>query len=408
MDGNITFDGNSLQNYSATTRTGIVTSDIQHADLPPKDIAILALANANLSVIPYINYPSRKITISGTIAGSSQADLDTRIDTFKKYFVNKDKNLDIVYGSGTRRYTATVNTMGIDRKNKALYANFTIEFVCTLPFGTDTSPTTALNQSGRTNQSYVDTHTFVGSAPCQLPLITITYADVVSSIANLVTNPGFETDLSGWSSGGIGTATRQTTPAPHSGSGLMRMVNAASSPLSVPSASNYGWELYPISGLTPGVTYTVKMWVKGAAGGEAIKASTLLSAQQALAATTAWQQISFTFTATASTDQIYVWSTTASATWYLDDVSITPNVAAYVSFQNSGNGQGLIITDQIWMPGDVLVIDVVNKSVKKNSVEIDFLGAFPEFPIGAQSFSYSDGFVSRNFTELITYLPLWL
>lgn len=408
MDGNISFDGNSLQTYAAATRTGIVTSDIQHADLPPKDIAMLALANANLSVIPYINYPSRKITISGTVAGSTQADLDTRIDTFKKNLSGKDKNLDIVYGSGTRRYTATVNTLSVDRKNKALYANFTVEFTCTLPFGTDTAPTSALNQSNRTNQSYVDNHTFVGSAPCQLPLVTITYQDVVSSAANLCTNPGFETDLSGWSSGGIGTATRQTTPTPHTGSGLMRMVNASSAPLSVPSASNYGWELYPISGLTPGVTYTVKMWVRGNAGAEAIKASTLLSAQQSLAATTSWQQISFTFTATASTDQIYVWSTTSGATWFLDDVSITPNVAAYVSFQNSGNGQGLIITDQIWMPGDALTIDVVNKSVKKNSVEIDFLGAFPEFPLGAQSFSYSDGFVSRQFSEVVTYYPLYL
>lgn len=408
MDGSISFDSNSLQTYSPATRTGIVTNDIQHTDLPPRDIAILALANANLSVIPYINYPSRKITIAGAVIGSSQADLDSRIDTFKKYFNGKDKNLDIAYGTGTRRYTATVNTLTMDRKPKALFANFAIEFVCTLPFGVDTSPTTALNASNRTNQSYVDAHTFSGNAPCQLPLVTITYQDVVTSAINAVTNPGFETDLSGWSSGGIGTASRVTTQH-HSGVAAMQMVNASSSPLTVPSANTYGWELYLLSGLTPGVTYTVKLWVKGNAGGETIKASTLLSAQQTLAATTSWQQISFTFVATASTDQIYVWSTTSGATWFLDDVSVSPSVAAYVSFQNSNNGQGLMITDQIWSPGDVLTIDVVNKSVKKNGVEIDFLGALPEFPIGsAQSFSYSDGFVSRQFSEVITYYPLYL
>lgn len=409
MTGAITFNANNLQTYSPTTHVGIITNDIQHTDVPDADIAMLALANANSSVIPYINYPSRKISIKGAIVGSSQADLDSRIDTFKAYFNGKDKNLDIDYNGVTRRYTATKNAVAVNRQQKALWAEFSVQFICTQPFGTNTAATTALNQAARTNQSYVDAYTFVGTAPCQLPLITITYADVVSSSTNLCTNPGFEVDLAGWSSGGIGTATRQTTPTPHGGVGLMRIVNAASSPLSVPSASNYGWEIYNVTGLTPGVTYTVKLWVRGAAGAEAIKASSLLSAQQSLAATTSWQQISFTFVATGTSDQIYIWSTTASATWYVDDVSITPNVAAYVSFQNSNNGQGLIITDQIWMPADVLVIDVANRSVKKNGSEIDFVGAFPEFPIGsAQSFSYSDGFVSRQLTELITYYPLYL
>ena len=409
MTGAITFNGNNLQTYSPTTHVGIITNDIQHMDVPDADIALLALANANSSVIPYINYPSRKISIKGVIVGSSQADLDSRIDTFKTYFNGKDKNLDINYNGVTRRYIATKNAVGINKNAKLLWAEFTVQFICTNPFGTDTASTTALNAAGRTNQSYVDAYTFVGTAPCQLPLITITYADVVSSALNFVANPGFEVDMSGWSSGGIGTATRQTAPSPRTGVGMMRMVNAASSPLSVPSANTYGWELYALSGLTPGVTYTVKLWVKGAVGGEAIKASSLLSAQQSLTATTGWQQITFTFVATATTDQIYVWSTTASATWYLDDVSVTPNVAAYVSFQNSNNGQGLIITDQVWLTNDILTIDVANRSVKKNGVEIDFVGAFPEFPIGsAQSFSYSDGFVSRQFTENIIYYPLYL
>lgn len=409
MTGALTFNSNNLQTYSPTTHVGIITNDIQHTDVPDADIAMLALANANSSVIPYISYPSRKISIKGAIVGSSQADLDSRIDTFKSYFNGKDKNLDIDYNGVTRRYIATKNAVAVNRQQKALWAEFTVQFICTQPFGTNTAATTALNQAARTAASYVDAYTFVGTAPCQQPLITITYADVVSSSLNSVANPGFEVDLTGWSSGGIGTATRQTAPSPRTGVGMMRMVNAAAAPLSVPSANTYGWELYALSGLTPGVTYTVKLWVKGAAGGEAIKASSLSSAQQSLAATTNWQQITFTFVAGFSTDQIYIWSTTASATWYLDDVSVTPNVAAFVSFQNSNNGQGLIITDQVWLPGDVLVIDVPNRSVKKNGTEIDFVGAFPEFPIGsAQSFSYSDGFVSRSLTELITYYPLYL
>lgn len=263
MTGAVSFDSNSIQTYNRSTRVGIITNSIEHTGLPDKDAAIFALANTNASVQPYVGYPSRKITIGGSIKGSTQADLDDRIDAFKAYFNGKNKNLDISYSSGTRRYIATVNGMSVVRQQQALYATFTIEFVCTQPFGRNTSATTALNQAARTAASYVDAYTFLGSAPYQLPVITITYATVT--------------------------------------------------------------------------------------GG-----------------------------------------------------------AAYVSFGNSTTGQGITITDQTWVNGDILEIDVQNKTVKKNGVEIDFLGAFPEFEPGNRSMAYADGFTTRSMTELITYYPMWL
>lgn len=194
--------------------------------------------------------------------GSSSSDLDSRIDTFKSYFNGKDKNLDIQYGASTRRYIATANKITVTRQQKAYFARFTVDFVCTQPFGRNTSATTALNASGRTASSYTDNHTFLGSAPYQLPVITITYAAV---------------------SGG----------------------------------------------------------------------------------------------------------------------------ASFVSFGNNANGQGITITDQTWVASDVLEIDCMNKTVKKNGVEIDFLGAFPEFAPGSQNFTYSDGFTSRTLTENVIYYPMY-
>ncbi len=263
MTGAITFDSNNLQTYSPATHVGIITNGIEHTNLPAKDAALYPLANANLSVIPYVGYPSKAISVKGAIVGSSSADLDTRIDSFKQYFLGKDKNLDIDYNGTTRRYCATVNTISVQRQQKALWAEFQVEFICTLPFGKNAAATTALNQSGRTLSGYTDPYTFLGTAPFQLPVITITYSAVTDG-------------------------------------------------------------------------------------------------------------------------------------------------AAYVSFGNNGNGQGITITDQTWAAADVLEIDVANRTVKKNGVEIDFLGAFPEFAPGAQTFSYSDGFTARTFTELVTYYPMWL
>lgn len=185
MDGSITFNSNSLQTYSPTTDRGIITNLINHTSIPDKSAQLYALADANGSTIPAINYPSKKITIGGTIKGAdqivddaivatAQQDLDNLIDTFKGYFNGKDKNLDIEYGTGTRRYIATANTISVTREQKAPYATFTVEFICTSPFGVDTSATTITNQANYTSATLTVTPTIAGSAPVQYPLITLT------------------------------------------------------------------------------------------------------------------------------------------------------------------------------------------------------------------------------------------
>lgn len=174
MNGDITFNSNDLQTYSATTNVGILTTLIDHTNIPEKLAELYAIADANGSSIPAINYPSKKITISGAIKGSTQDDLDSRIDTFKGYFNGKDKNLDIDYAGTTRRYIATANTISITRQQKALFATFSIEFVCTQPFGVETSATSITNSLNYTSGTLNMTPTIGGSAPFQYPIFTIT------------------------------------------------------------------------------------------------------------------------------------------------------------------------------------------------------------------------------------------
>lgn len=178
MTGEITYDGNNLQDYDPTTSVGIITNSIEHTDIPNKDITFYQLAHANSSTIPFINYPSKKVTIAGVVKGDDDDDLDERIDTFKGYFNGKDKNLDVEYAGSTRRYIATVNALSVKRHQKALYAEYAAEFICTQPFGRDTTPTVALSDTGRTDASYSDMYTFLGNAPYQLPIVTITLTDL--------------------------------------------------------------------------------------------------------------------------------------------------------------------------------------------------------------------------------------
>lgn len=174
MNGDLSFNTNNLQTYDPTTRVGINTNRIEHTDIPAQVADLLALSDTNGSVIPDVNYPSRVVKIGGTIHGSSQDDLDSRIDTFKGYFNGIDKNLDIDYGGSTRRYIATKNSVAISREQKALFATFSVEFICTNPFGLDTSATSLINSLNYTSATLTSTPTIGGTAPYQLPVFTIT------------------------------------------------------------------------------------------------------------------------------------------------------------------------------------------------------------------------------------------
>lgn len=181
MTGAITFNSNSIQTFNPTTQVGIITDDIDLDSLADRALSIYALAHANASVIPFDSFPSKTIPVTGTIVGSSTADLDSRLDAFKAYFNGKDKNLDIEYNSSTRRFIATANGLSIKRSANKKYAKFSLQFFCTIPFGTDTSNTTALNATARTGNVYSDSYTFLGSAPAQLPVVTITLTAVSST-----------------------------------------------------------------------------------------------------------------------------------------------------------------------------------------------------------------------------------
>lgn len=175
MDGGLTYNSNSLQTYDRSTKVGINTNKIKHVDMPESVAQLYQIASSSDSVVPDLEYPSKIIKLEGTIHGSSQADLDDRIDTFKGYFAQRNKNLDIVYGSGTRRYTVLkTNAAGIDREDKALFAFFSVELVCK-PFGIDTSATSLwATKTGYTSATFTETPTIGGNAPYQLPVFTIT------------------------------------------------------------------------------------------------------------------------------------------------------------------------------------------------------------------------------------------
>lgn len=162
------FDGNTI------TSPVFVLTEIDHYSIPTKDVPIYKLAFANKSSIPWTNYPSKGIRVTGYIFCDNVSDsVEANVDLLKSYLLAQDANLDIPYGSGTRRYVATVNKLDIKKSISSKAVSFTLEFICSQPFGKDVDATVLVNDTGVTTPNETYPITIEGTAPFQYPKIQI-------------------------------------------------------------------------------------------------------------------------------------------------------------------------------------------------------------------------------------------
>jgi PKD repeat protein len=170
--------------------------------------------------------------------------------------------------------------------------------------------------------------------------ITVTVVDTAGESAtatatvavkpNLVQNPGFETDLSGWntSGSGIGAALTRTSPG-HLGGWSAQLTNTGTVATTCALNDAPNW----IKSTSAG-TYVAALWVRADAAGALLKlrlrewsGTTLVgSAAGQVTLTTSWQQVfvSYTTAAPGSTLDLnaYVLSAAPGTCFYADDASM--------------------------------------------------------------------------------------
>lgn len=133
----ITFDNSSLQS------TTIKTQEAEHESIDGKDVNIQRFGNRDGGKIVNVVFPPKTITLNGVITGTSIDNLEANIDAFKEVLNRREKNLDIAYASGTRRFKASCKQLKIIRQHyHVTFAEWQAVFVITNPpFGTglDTS-----------------------------------------------------------------------------------------------------------------------------------------------------------------------------------------------------------------------------------------------------------------------------
>lgn len=142
-------------------------------------------------------------------------------------------------------------------------------------------------------------------------------ATSVALRTNLVTNPSFETNTTGWSA--FSSSIARTTSQYYSGSACL---------IVTPSASNGGAQS-PLINTTVSSTYTVSAWVKGSAG-DSVKidlyerttggASLVGTTSSTLTLDGSWQRISATrtFGSTGATANFAIYNTSSTALFFID------------------------------------------------------------------------------------------
>lgn len=148
----------------------------------------------------------------------------------------------------------------------------------------------------------------------------------VSTSINLIPNPTFEVNTTGWSIYGSSTLTRITSDF-YTGTASLKVQTQV-------AAGNSGTTA-TITGLSIGQTYTLSTYAKGAGVGLNIYVGTSSNPQSDFALTGSWVRYGLTFVATATSHDIFLRSVNTSSTYYIDGVQLELATAASDYFDGS-------------------------------------------------------------------------
>jgi hypothetical protein len=124
---------------------------VQHETAPDRLINSIKLARQDGEVIVDDTMAVKYIDVVGVLVGTSRSDLDDKIDAFKELISRKDKNLDLTWGAGTRRYVCRSIKHEFKRDHyHTSHVPYSIRFFVPTGYGKDTSSTNVLNKTGGT------------------------------------------------------------------------------------------------------------------------------------------------------------------------------------------------------------------------------------------------------------------
>lgn len=195
------------------------------------------------------------------------------------------------------------------------------------------------NTATNTGTGYFDFRPFVDPTSGQYAFIDAVlieespvaqpYFDGSNPIKNLIGNPSFETDTSGWAVAGGATLTRDTSRS-YSGAASMKVDASAGA-----AYSGAGYTVSP--NLALGLTYTYSAYVWAPSGTSVNFAADALGTNTTLVGNGTWQRVSVTGTAVGQ-QPFYVRSLGVNqAPFWVDGVMVEPSATASPYYEGSGD-----------------------------------------------------------------------
>ena len=173
-----------------TLLTDIYINNILLHSRPARAISISRLARADGAKLVNSQYGTKEIVLEGFISSTSRANYEVARDLLMKNLQAQEATLRFSQAGANRDYTATVENI-IFNNTGGGFGTFSIKFVCSTPFGFDTSDTTALNASSNTAATSTKTFSAIGGSYKVEPTITVEVSAISGGTGKYIklTNP---------------------------------------------------------------------------------------------------------------------------------------------------------------------------------------------------------------------------
>jgi uncharacterized Zn-binding protein involved in type VI secretion len=175
------FDSNDLTAVSGVTILATNPYTPAQRNVKVGDVARSDKSNVNAAF-----YNNRDITLRVGITRASRDLVEASFDSLMTLLQGLEKTLIVKQAGATRQYTATYSDC-LFRTQGGSYLEFDLVFVTSDHFGYDVSPIQLLAFTGFTSNYRSDQLTFGGSAPFQVPTITLTFTSITSTGTKAVT-----------------------------------------------------------------------------------------------------------------------------------------------------------------------------------------------------------------------------
>ena len=175
-----------FNNFNINSIEGWTTTSIDSFRYSSRDLRTNSIARTNKTATSSAFFSGKKLTIGGTLATSSKDVLEQTINIIKYKLQPINKILEIPVANTILQYKeATVANIIVGNQNGG-YADISIEFTCSEPYGYETNTTTMLSVSALTsgNVSYPVT---IGAYGDQEPTITLTLTSFTTGTNRTIT-----------------------------------------------------------------------------------------------------------------------------------------------------------------------------------------------------------------------------